>query len=213
MPGRKGVSTRTAILDRAADLASAEGLEGLTIGRLAAELELSKSGLFAHFGSKQDLQLATVHHAARRFYEAVVAPAGRHPEGKTRLQAYWRAYLDYLRSEVFAGGCFWAAAAAEFDDRPGRVRDAIRAGLAAWLEELERQARIADASDPAAVAFEIYSFGLGANAYVRLLGDETAFDRAGALIRSRLADLPADAPPHSVAAASMSPASFSAGRT
>jgi AcrR family transcriptional regulator len=181
--------TRTAILDRAADLASAEGLEGLTIGRLAAELALSKSGLFAHFGSKQDLQLATVAHAAGRFYDAVVAPAQRQPEGKARLQAYWRSYVDYLEAEVFAGGCFWAAAAAEFDDRPGPVRDAIRAGLVAWLEELERQAKLAGAADPATTAYEIYSFGLGANAYARLLGDKTAFARARKSIEARLAEL------------------------
>jgi AcrR family transcriptional regulator len=185
----KGQSTRNAILDRAADLASAEGLEGLTIGRLASELELSKSGLFAHFGSKQDLQLATVEHAAARFYDAVVAPAQRRPKGHARLEAYWRAYVDYLESEVFAGGCFWAAAAAEFDDRPGPVRDAIRVGLAAWLEELERQAGLGGAADPAGLAFEIYSFGLGANAYARLLGDTAAFARARRSIETRLADV------------------------
>jgi AcrR family transcriptional regulator len=190
MPTTKGASTRNAILDRAADLASVEGLEGLTIGRLAAELELSKSGLFAHFGSKEDLQLATVRHAAVRFSDAVVRPAQRHAAGRARLEAYWRGYLDYLQSGVFAGGCFWAAAATEFDDRPGLVREAIRAGLAAWLEELERQATIARATDARALAFEIYSVGLGANACARLLGDKRAFARAGALIRSRLAELP-----------------------
>jgi AcrR family transcriptional regulator len=189
VPTTKGAATRNAILDRAADLASAEGLEGLTIGRLAAELELSKSGLFAHFGSKQDLQLATVEHAAGRFYDAVVAPAQRRTRGKPRLDAYWQAYMDYLEHEVFAGGCFWAAAAAEFDDRPGPVREAIRAGLAAWLDELEKQARLAGAADPAGLAFEIYSFGLGANACARLLGDRTAFERARRSIESRLADL------------------------
>jgi AcrR family transcriptional regulator len=187
----KGTATRHAILDRAADLASAEGLEGITIGRLAAELELSKSGLFAHFGSKQDLQLATVDHAARRFYDEVVGPAQAHAEGKARLQAYWHDYLGYLQREVFAGGCFWAAAAAEFDDRPGPVRSAIRARLKAWLDELERQASIAGAPDGAALAFEIYSFGLGANAYARLLGDESAFDRARSLIQARLDQLEA----------------------
>src|SRR5436305_14258621 len=114
MPTTKGQTTRSAILDRAADLASAEGLEGLTIGRLASELELSKSGLFAHFGSKQDLQLATVEHAAARFYDAVVAPAQRRAKGHARLEAYWRAYVDYLESEVFARRCVWAPARPEF---------------------------------------------------------------------------------------------------
>jgi AcrR family transcriptional regulator len=190
MPHTKGAATRTAILDRAADLASVDGLEGLTIGRLATDLELSKSGLFAHFGSKEDLQLATVEHAARRFYDTVVAPAQRHPEGKARLEAYWRAYVDYLQTGVFAGGCFWAAAAAEFDDRPGAVREQIRDGLAAWIDELERQARTAGAPDPEAIAFEIYAFGLGANAYARLLGDRDAFERTRAVILARITELP-----------------------
>jgi AcrR family transcriptional regulator len=190
MPYPKGTVTRSAILDRAADVASVDGLEGLTIGRLATDLELSKSGLFAHFGSKEDLQLATVEHAARRFYDAVVAPAQRQPEGKARLEAYWQAYVDYLQGDVFPGGCFWAAAAPEFDDRPGLVRERIRGGLAAWLEELERQAHAAGAPDPAALAFEIYAFGLGTNAYARLLGDRDAFERARAVIQTRIAELP-----------------------
>jgi AcrR family transcriptional regulator len=190
MPHTKGAATRTAILDRAADLASVDGLEGLTIGRLATDLELSKSGLFAHFGSKEDLQLATVEHAARRFYDTVVAPAQHQPEGKARLEAYWRAYVDYLEGAVFAGGCFWAAAAAEFDDRPGAVRERVRGGLVGWLEELERQATAAGAPDPEAMAFEIYSFGLGANAYARLLGDRDAFGRARAAILARITELP-----------------------
>ncbi len=185
----KGALTRNAILDRAADVASAEGLEGLTIGRLASELELSKSGLFAHFGSKHDLQLATVDHAARRFYDAVIAPAQRQPEGGARLAAYWKAYVDYLQNGVFAGGCFWAAASAEFDDRPGAVRDSIRGGLAAWLGELERQATIAGAADPAMLAFEMYSAGLGANAYARLLGRDDVFERARASIQARIDEL------------------------
>ena len=191
MPTTKGTSTRNAILDRAADIASAEGLEGLTIGRLATDLELSKSGLFAHFGSKQDLQLATVERAAKRFYDAVVEPAVAHPEGAQRLAAYWRGYLAYLEAQVFSGGCFWAAAVAEFDDRPGAVRDAVRSGLKAWLHELERQAAIAGAEDPAAIAFEMYSFGLGANAYLRLLGNDEAFVHARSAIDARLAALAA----------------------
>jgi AcrR family transcriptional regulator len=182
----KAASTREAILERAVDLASKEGLEGSTIGRLASDLQMSKSGLFAHFGSKQDLQLATIGAASARFYEAVIAPAQDAPEGAPRLRAYCERYLDCLQHGLFPGGCFWAAAAAEFDDRPGLVRDAVRAAVAAWLAELERQAAIAGVEAPADFAFEIYAVGLGANACSRLLCDASAFERARAAIERRL---------------------------
>lgn len=178
----KAHATRMSILERAVDLASTEGLEGLTIGRLATELQMSKSGLFAHFGSKEELQLATLDTAAKRFYDAVVAPAQEHGEGLPRLRAYCRGYLDYLEAGVFAGGCFWAAAATEFDDRPGPVRDAVRAGVVGWLDELERQAASGGRERAAELAFEVYSLGLGANTCSRLLADELAFDRARAAI-------------------------------
>ena len=189
MATAKGASTRNAILDRTADLASIDGLEGLTIGRLATELGLSKSGLFAHFGSKEELQLATVEHAAKRFYETIIEPAQAEPPGAPRLRAYWHNYLDYLQGQVFAGGCFWAAAGAEFDDRPGPVRDAIRAGLSAWLAELKRQAAYGEAADPAALAYEIYSCGLGANAYARLLDNSDGFGHARTAIDTRISEL------------------------
>lgn len=174
------------ILARAVDLASTEGLEGLTIGRLASELQMSKSGLFAHFGSKQDLQLATIDAAAMRFVVEVVAPAQDEAEGEARLRAYCWGYLDYLEREVFAGGCFWAAVSTEFDDRPGEVREAVRAGLLSWLGELERQAAVMGPQGAADLAFEIYSLGLGANTWSRLLGDKRAFDRAREAIGRRL---------------------------
>jgi AcrR family transcriptional regulator len=184
--GQKATTTRLAILEHAVDLASAEGLEGLTIGRLARELRMSKSGLFAHFGSKEELQLATIDAAAQRFYAEVIAPAQTETAGAERLWAYCGRYLDYLEREVFAGGCFWAAAATEFDDRPGAVRDAVRAGVLGWLGELERQAEIADVEEPAELAFEVYSLGLGANACSRLLEDTGAFVRARVTIERRL---------------------------
>jgi AcrR family transcriptional regulator len=184
----KATSTRTAILDRAVDLASSDGLEGLTIGRLAGELDMSKSGLFAHFGSKEDLQLATVRAAAQRFIDDVVLPVQAAEEGAPRLRAYCEGYIDHLERKVFAGGCFWSAAGAEFDDRPGPVRDAIKGGVVAWLDELERQARAAGVREPRQIAFEIYSLGLGANASHRLLGDGQGFDRARAAIERLLPD-------------------------
>lgn len=186
--GTKAAATRGAILERAVDIASSEGLEGLTIGRLASELEMSKSGLFAHFGSKQELQLATIDAAALRFVCEVVAPAQTEQEGAPRLRAYCRAYVDYLERGVFAGGCFWAAAGAEFDDRPGVVRDAVSAGAASWLGELERQAAVIRGEGAADVAFEIYSLTLGANACFRLFGDKGAFDRARVAIGRRVSE-------------------------
>jgi len=165
----KGEQTRAAILDRAVDLASAEGLDGLTIGRLATELEMSKSGLFAHFGSKQELQLATVEAAAYRFTATVIAPALGEPDGVPRLRALGESYLEHL--DLYSGGCFWAATSAEFDDRPGPVRDAIAAALDAWIGELTRQARIAGAEEPDRVAFELFAIVMGVNARYRLSGD------------------------------------------
>jgi AcrR family transcriptional regulator len=171
-------STRETILERAVDLASTEGLEGLTIGRLASELAMSKSGLFGHFGSKEELQLATVEQASRRFIAQVVEPAYREADGPERLRALCDRYLEHLASSVFPGGCFWAAASTEFDGRPGPVREAVRGGVAAWLGELERQARAGGADDPRQLAFELHALALGANSAFQLLGDRDAFKRA-----------------------------------
>jgi AcrR family transcriptional regulator len=170
--------TREAILERAVDLASAEGLEGLTIGRLAAETGMSKSGLFRHFGSKEELQLAAIEAASRRFVAEVIQPALAAEEGAPRLRALCEQYLGHLERQVFSGGCFWGAVSAEFDDRPGPVRDRVRGALEAWGGELARQAEIAGVDDPERVAFEIISLGQGANSRYRLLGDERAFEWA-----------------------------------
>jgi AcrR family transcriptional regulator len=182
--------TREAILERAVDLASTEGLEGLTIGRLASDTGLSKSGLFGHFGSKEELQLATVERASRRFVAEVLEPAYRQPEGPERLRALCERYLDHLGGDVFPGGCFWAAASAEFDGRPGPVRDAVRGGMAAWLGELERQAEAAGARDPQQLAFELYALALGTNSSYQLFGDRRAFERARTAIARLLDSLP-----------------------
>lgn len=172
----KGTQTREAILDRAVDLATVEGLEGLTIGRLSAELRMSKSGLFAHFGSKQELQLATIAAAAQRFKGRVIDPALDLPDGAPRLRAMAERYLDQLGD--YSGGCFWAATSAEYDDRPGPVRDAIAGALDTWLGELERQARVAGVENPARFAFELYALVMGANARYRLSGDKRVFKYA-----------------------------------
>lgn len=184
----KGSETRAAILDRAVDLASAEGLEGLTIGRLAAELRMSKSGLFAHFGSKQELQLATIGAAAARFRARVIEPSLVEPEGAPRLRALSERYLDQLRD--YSGGCFWAATSAEYDDRPGPVRDAIAGSLDAWIAALQQQAKVAGVARPERFAFELYSLVMGANARFRLSGDERVFEYAREALERLLAELP-----------------------
>jgi len=186
----KGSATRASILDRAVDLASAEGLEGLTIGRLATELQMSKSGLFAHFGSKQELQLATVGAAAERFRSRVIDPALELPDGAPRLRAMAESYLDQLQD--YSGGCFWAATSAEYDDRPGPVRDAIAASLDAWTSELERQARVAGVENPPRFAFELYSLVMGANSRYRLSGRKAVFGYAREAIDALLAELPGE---------------------
>jgi AcrR family transcriptional regulator len=183
----KGAATRAAILERAVDLASAEGLEGLTIGRLAADLEMSKSGLFSHFGSKRELQLATVEAAARRFRGAVIEPAAAAPDGAPRLRAMLNAYLDHLEEGAYSGGCFWGATSAEYDDRPGPVRDAIAAALDRWLGELERQATLAGIEEPGRTAFELYALVMGANSRFRISGDRRVFAYARDAVERRLA--------------------------
>jgi AcrR family transcriptional regulator len=178
--------TRASILDRAVDVASAEGLEGLTIGRLAHDLKMSKSGLFGHFGSKEELQLATIDAAAHRFVRQVVEPALEMEEGAPRLRALCDRYLAYLERRVFPGGCFWAAAAIEFDGKPGRVRDRVRDAVAAWVGELERQAAIAGVDDPGLLAFELQALAQGANSAFQLFGDPGTFRRARAAMDSLL---------------------------
>src|ERR1043165_7610091 len=132
----QGERTRRAILETAVHIASAEGLEGLTIGRLALELSMSKSGLFAHFGSKEDLQVATVEAARAIFIREVIKPAFGSAEGLLRLWKRCDSWRPPVQSGVFRGGCFFAAAAAEFDSRPGPVRDRIAEIMKEWLPPL-----------------------------------------------------------------------------
>jgi AcrR family transcriptional regulator len=172
------MSRRDAILERAVEVASEEGLEGLTIGRLSSELGLSKSGLFGHFGSKEELQLAAVDAASAIFVREVIEPALAEPDGAPRLRAYCESWVGYLERKVFSGGCFFAAASTEFDGRPGPVRDKLRDGQAAWLAELAKQAALAGADDPEQLVFEVSSLVQGANAAYQLFEDEDAFDRA-----------------------------------
>lgn len=192
----KGTRTRTSILERAVDLASLEGLEGLTIGRLADELGMSKSGLFAHFGSKEELQLATVEAASRRYIDEIFTPALREPRGYPRLLAICRSWLSYVRREVFPGGCFFAAASFEFDGRPGVLRDQIRKLMDDWIGALERAIRMAQDEghldptlDPGQLAFELNALFFGANFAFHLRGDQTAIEKAERAVLSRLESL------------------------
>jgi AcrR family transcriptional regulator len=190
-----GAKTRGAILRTAADLASVDGLDGLSIGRLATELAMSKSGLFAHFGSKEDLQLATIEEARQRYVREVIAPALASGSGITRLHALCESFLSYVERAVFPGGCFFASAMAEFDCKaPGPVRDRIAECQGQWMNTLERAARDAQAqrqlpagSDPQQLAFELEGALLTANWYFHLYTDATYLSRARRAVRARLA--------------------------
>src|ERR1700694_6343627 len=135
----QATETRSKILQIAADIASAEGLEGLSIGRLATELQVSKTGIFALFGSKEQLQLATVETAKQIFQELVVQPALQSPRGISRLKAMLGHWLRYVEKIVFRGGCFFAAVSAEFDSRPGAARDQIAELTKAWMVGLQEE--------------------------------------------------------------------------
>jgi AcrR family transcriptional regulator len=188
----RGTRTRDAVLARAVAVASENGLEGLSIGGLAEDLSMSKSGLIAHFGSKEELQLATVDHARQMFVDAVIAPAGD-TRGLARLDAYVEAFLAYLRAEIFPGGCFFASAAAEFDSRPGPVRDAVVGNLIRWRRVLQRAVEDAISSgelrpdaDGALLSFEVASTLAGANSDHQLTGDDSSLELARRSIRNRI---------------------------
>jgi AcrR family transcriptional regulator len=189
----RGDRTRRAILARAVDLASVEGLEGLSIGRLASELGVSKSGLFAHFGSKLELQLETVQAAAEIFEEQVWRPVADADPGIVQLVALVESWLRYFGDEAFTGGCFFSNAYHEFDSRPGPVRDAIAAQKRRWMNALiyhadvaVRRRQLRSDTDTAQLAFELDAVGSMANSIWQLESDEQAFGRAQTAIRSRL---------------------------
>ncbi|MCS7483421.1 TetR/AcrR family transcriptional regulator [Umezawaea endophytica] len=183
----RGEQTRRLILRRAADIASVEGLEGLSIGRLSTELEISKSGVFAHFGSKEELQLATVRAAKKIFIDEVITPALQREAGLPRLRALCEGWLGYSEHRTFPGGCFFAAVQPEFSSRPGRVRDAVAEAGTGWSDLIRDQAGKSDLdADPAQVAFEVIAFMEAANVQAILHSDPDAYDRARAAIRARL---------------------------
>ncbi len=189
----KGQRTREAILDEAARLATVVGLEGLSIGELARATGMSKSGLYAHFGSKLDLQLATIERARQTFVGEVLRPALQAPKGIERLLAACEAFISHVERRVFPGGCFFSAAAVDVGSRPGPVHDAILAQRLDWLAILERLAAEATElgelepdADPAQLAFELQALLVAANTSFILQGERGAFERALVAIRERL---------------------------
>nr|WP_202512363.1 TetR/AcrR family transcriptional regulator [Streptomyces sp. SID3343] len=178
---------------RATDIASLEGLEGLSIGRLATDLAISKSGVFAHFGSKEELQLAAIDAAVAIYRQRVVLPAQSEPSGLVRLWLLADGWLAYSRERVFPGGCFFFNAQAEFDARPGRVRDALATASSRWHDLLGKAAEDARCAgdtvadlDADQLVFEVIAFLEAANGTNLLHEDGRAYDRAATAIRSRL---------------------------
>jgi AcrR family transcriptional regulator len=182
---RKGDLTRQAILERATGLASEVGLEGLTIGALAAELKLSKSGLFAHFHSKEALELQVLDHGAAVFVERVVRPSLAEPRGARRMRALFEHWLEWSQSSPLPGGCLFVQAAAELDDRPGPVRDRLVQYQRQWLGVIATSLELGIAAgafhntvDPEQFAHDVYGVMLAYHHASRLLRDPRAEARA-----------------------------------
>ncbi|RLL66873.1 TetR/AcrR family transcriptional regulator [Streptomyces sp. Z26] len=178
-------ATRGRILDRAAEIASEEGLDGITIGRLAEELEMSKSGVHKHFGTKETLQISTLDKAFVDFWHRVVEPALAEPPGLRRLRAVSDRSVDYLETPLLPGGCLMTAALSEYDSRPGRVRDAVAEVWSRWRGQLRADLTAAvdngelpDEFDVDQALFEILAAGLALNAAMQLQHDHTAAPRA-----------------------------------
>jgi AcrR family transcriptional regulator len=179
-----GERTRASILEESARLATVEGLEGLSIGQLASAIGMSKSGLYAHFRSKEELQLATIETAQAIFDKEVTRPGMAAPEGE-RLRAVCEAFLSHVEREVFPGGCFFASAAAEVGTRRTRVRDVIAEIYEGWIglladlvREAQKAGRVKRSEDPAQLAFELNSILVAANGGYILQRDPAVFGRA-----------------------------------
>jgi AcrR family transcriptional regulator len=197
---RKGDQTRAAILEAALAMASREGLEGLTIGTLADQMRMSKSGVFAHFGSREDLQLAVLREYVGRFVDEVLRPAVKKPRGLPRLEAILDRWVAFLAREITLG-CIMIAGAVEYDDRPGPQRDAMVAIITGWKAELLKAIRQAMAeghlnrtADAPQMVFEIYGLMLAMHQDARLLRSADSAKRARAGLRRLIDDARADAP-------------------
>src|SRR2546430_3265116 len=190
----RGMRTRQSILAHAARVGSAEGLEAVSLQRLADDLGISKSGLFAHFGSKEELHLATIEAAAQIFTDEVIRPALAQPRGVRRVWALCNSWLSYVERGVFPGGCFFWAVAEEFDSRrPGPVRDSVLKKKGYWSYSLQRAVRegqlageIDAAVDPEQLAWGLDRLLRGANSGVQGEDGERAIERGRRAIRDRL---------------------------
>lgn len=188
----KGLDTKGTILNAALQLARLEGLETLSIGRLAKDVGLSKSGLFAHFKSKQTLQIKVIDRGVQEILERVILPALKRPRGEPRLRALFDNWLEWAASPD-NGGCVFLGAAVEYDDKPGTVREHLVETQRQWTHTLTRAVRIAQQEghlssdmDPAQFAFRLYSVMMGYHLYHRLLADKTAEDQARSAFESLL---------------------------
>jgi AcrR family transcriptional regulator len=189
-----GERSRRRILQHAARMATVSGLEGLSIGRLAEATGMPKSSVYVLFGSKQELQLATIEAARASFVAEVIAPAiASSPPGRERLRALCDGFLSYVERRVFPGGCFFVATAAEVGARPGRVHDRVAAYQQEWRDLLEQTARQAHqagelpaGTDPAQLAFELGAILTGANIVAVLHDDDRAVQRARRAVATRL---------------------------
>lgn len=195
----KSQAPRERILEAAVAKAREIGLEGLSIGVLASGVGMSKAGLFAHFGSKEELQLATLDTALSAFTKAVIAPAERTERGLPRLYQVVLAWIASIEEVRHSGGCFFCAVAAEFDGRPGAVRDKLVASSERWLDFLLRQVvlakergHLAAGVDAEQLVYELHAFGQQANWEAQLLHRVNAFARARRAVRERLMALATD---------------------
>ena len=191
-PTSKGAATRDAILDQAYGIACSAGLEGLSIGPLAQAVGMSKSGVFAHFGSREDLQLAVLDAAGRRFIEAVLLPALKAPRGLPRLRAIVLNWFEWVRHT--GGGCVLLGSVTEYDDRPGVLRERVLQHEQRWRSELERavglaidSGELAADAEPAQLVFELYAVALAVHHDAGLFGFEAARARGERALHSLIA--------------------------
>lgn len=197
---QKGQATRAAILDAALGLASHMGLEGLSIGALAEVTQMSKSGVFAHFGSREELQISVIREYHAKFEEEVFYPALKQPRGLPRLRALFERWIKRVSVEIDSG-CIYISGAVEFDDRPGPVRDALASMVRDWHGALERAIRIAvdeghlrPATDATQMLFEIHGLILALHHDARFLRLPGAMERVHRAFEHVLAHYTTDAP-------------------
>jgi AcrR family transcriptional regulator len=191
-----GERSRAAILHTAARLATVDGLDGLSLAHLADAVGMSKSGLFAHFRSKQELQLATVEAASAIFEQEVIEPATAARPGVARLRAYVERFLGHVEEGVFPGGCFFVSAVSELDSHPGPVRDGAMAFSQHWLGLLAAEVTAAQkageldpGADPPQIAFELNAYMVAGNMQFVATADTSALDRVRRAVDNRLAAL------------------------